>query len=142
MEKKTTSSQRLLEAQSEIGAITKSQDNPYFKNKYADINVILAVVKPILNKHGLVLIQGLQLMEGKNGLNTTILNGDTGEIVVQSNCFLPDTVKAQETGSAITYFRRYAIQSLLALEAVDDDGANASGTVKKDNKTKYEEEPF
>jgi hypothetical protein len=29
-------------------------------------------------------------------------------------------------GSAITYFRRYALQSLFALEAVDDDGNVAS----------------
>jgi len=38
---------------------------------------------------------------------------------------LPEAPDAQKYGSAITYFRRYALQSLFLLEAEDDDGNNA-----------------
>ena len=34
-------------------------------------------------------------------------------------------------GSAITYYRRYTLQSLLALEAEDDDRNKASGNTNK-----------
>lgn len=33
-------------------------------------------------------------------------------------------------GSAITYFRRYTLSSLLTLQAVDDDGQHASQPIK------------
>jgi hypothetical protein len=32
----------------------------------------------------------------------------------------------QQQGSAITYYRRYTLQSTLSLQSVDDDGAAAS----------------
>jgi hypothetical protein len=37
-------------------------------------------------------------------------------------------------GSAITYYRRYTLQSLLALQAEDDDGNGATKQVKKDSR--------
>lgn len=120
-----TFNQKLLDVQSEIKAIKRDSDNPYFKSKYFDVNAILAEVKPILSKHGLVLMQGLVVIEGKNGLNTTILDAD-GKERIETNCLLPDLADPQKMGSAITYFRRYSLQSLLALEAEDDDGNSAS----------------
>ncbi len=107
---------KLLAVQKEIGGIRKDSENPFFHSKYFDINGLLAVVKPVLNKHGLVLLQAL---EG-NGLTTIIIDSETGE-KVSFNGTLPVTADAQKAGSAITYFRRYALQSLLALEAEDDD---------------------
>ena len=115
----------LLSAQKEIGVILKEKDNPYFKSKYADINVMLAEVKPKLNAHNWVLLQALTTVDGKLGLRTILVH--TNGTKFEDFCPLPETVKAQEAGSAITYFRRYAIQSLLALEADDDDGNVASG---------------
>lgn len=131
--------QKLLEAQKEIGAIKKDSDNPFFHSKYVDINGILREVKPVLNKHGLVLTQALHTTEGRIGLLTAITDSESKE-KIDSFCFLPETVKAQETGSAITYFRRYALQSLLALEAEDDDGNGAIQVAKK--KESKNEEKF
>ena len=122
---------KLLKAQQEIGAIKKESSNPFFKSKYFDINAILAEVKPILNKHGLVVLQPLAIIEGKNALNTSIIDAESGKVVVDSLTLLPEGLDPQKTGSAITYFRRYALQSLLALEAEDDDGNVASGKVGK-----------
>ena len=39
---------------------------------------------------------------------------------------LPTNLNPQQIGSAITYFRRYTLASLLALEVEDDDGNDAS----------------
>ena len=49
---------------------------------------------------------------------------------VESSLQLPTNLDAQKMGSAITYFRRYTLQSLLALQAEDDDGNKAITKIK------------
>ena len=123
MENKTIY-QKLLEVQKELKPIKKDSENPFFKSMYFDINSLLAVVKPILNKNGLLLLQGLNEANGRLMLDTQIVDIESGE-KVSFNTVLPEAPDAQKYGSAITYFRRYAIQSLLGLEAEDDDGEQA-----------------
>lgn len=127
---------KLLEVQKEIGTIKKEETNPFFKSKYFDINGLLAAVKPVLNKYGLLLIQGLGFIEmnGKPALDTKIIDTATGEYI---SCIhpLPDSTDPQKAGSVITYFRRYALQSFLALEAEDDDANVASDKITKKNNT-------
>jgi hypothetical protein len=50
-----------------------------------------------------------------------------------SSIALPQIQDPQKLGSAITYFRRYTLQSLLSLQAIDDD---ANVTVKQPEKKK------
>lgn len=122
--------EKLLAIQKEIGAIKKDSKNPFFKSSYFDINSLLAEVKPILNKHGVVLMQGLTNIEGKPALTTTLLDSESKE-QIESVTPLIALEDAQKMGGVITYFRRYALQSLLALEAEDDDGETAVGRPTK-----------
>jgi hypothetical protein len=69
----------------------------------------------------LLLLQPLQ--GGK--VITMIFDVESGESI-QSDIDLPQIQDPQKLGSAITYFRRYTLQSLLSLQAVDDDGNLAS----------------
>lgn len=128
----------------EIGAIKKDSTNPFFKSRYFDINSLLEHVKPVLNKHGVILTQALTHIEGKLALNTTLSmstreseslgakeNYMIDKDIISSTCPIPEGADAQKTGSAITYFRRYALQSLLALEAEDDDANLASKPAAK-----------
>lgn len=137
--------EKLLEIQKEIGAIAKDSTNPFYKSRYFDINSLLAQVKPILNKHGIVVLQGLNTTEGKIGLNTALVDSSTGK-KIEFTCPLPENPDPQKMGSIITYFRRYALQSLLALESEDDDGNSGSdgiapsGLVKR--KPKVDDVPF
>lgn len=125
MEKKTIYS-RLLEAKSEIGKVTKNAKNPHFKNNYADINAIIETVEPVLIKHGLVLIQPIEQGE----VITRIIDAATGE-VLESAMPLSPTANPQQMGSQITYYRRYTLQSLLSLQAEDDDANAASAPQAK-----------
>jgi hypothetical protein len=125
MEKQTIYS-RLLEVQKEVGAIAKDSENPFFKNKYFDINGLIQHVNPILTKHGLLLLQ--PILEGKQC--SIIVEAETGEKVV-SELTLPTLTDPQKLGSAITYYRRYTLGSLLGLQAEDDDGNVASKESKK-----------
>jgi hypothetical protein len=133
---------KLLEVQKEIGAIKKEETNPFFKSRYFDINGLLAAVKPVLNKHGLVLIQGLTHINGKLFLNTQIIDSESGKVLDGGNCPLPENSDAQKTGAIITYFRRYALQSLLALEAEDDDANSAKLNQTKPVEITEDNEPF
>lgn len=122
--------ENLLKVQKEIGAIKKDSENPYFKSNYFDINALLDVVKPILNKNGFVLLQPLVELNGKLALKTMLISKDyvpeTGMGMIVTTCPIPECADPQKYGSAITYFRRYALQSLLALQAEDDDANVAS----------------
>jgi hypothetical protein len=110
---------KLALAMEEMGAVYKDKDNPFFKSKYADINAYIDVIKPALAKHGLSILQPLTHIDGKPALNTTVMDGEN--IIIQSVMPLPEVADPQKMGSAITYFRRYALQSLFVLKAEDDD---------------------
>lgn len=116
---------KLLKFQEQVGAIKKDSQNPFFKSSYFNIDTLLATIKPILNEVGLVLLQPLTTVEGKPALITKILDSETEELI-EGTVVLPENPDAQKMGGIITYFRRYCIQSMLSLEAEDDDGNGAS----------------
>lgn len=118
--------EKLFKLQNEIGALVKNQDNPYFKSKYFDVNQIIEHLKPLFEKHGLVVLQPLSNIDGKMALLTEVYDKETGSRLAKSEVPLPEAPDAQKYGSAITYFRRYALQSLFLLQAQDDDGNQAS----------------
>jgi hypothetical protein len=123
METKTNVLKALLSAKQEIGKVAKNAKNPHFKNTYADINALLEAVEPILLDKGLLLIQPIN--DGK--VSTIIIHAESGE-QMESSIDLPQLSNPQQMGSAITYYRRYTLQSLLSLQAEDDDANTASKT--------------
>jgi hypothetical protein len=131
--------QKLLEVQKEIESIKKDSKNPFFKSNYFDINALLEEVKPVLNKHGLIVMQPIQNNDLGNVLETIIIDSFDGEKIT-SSVSLPDNPDPQKTGSIITYFRRYALQSMLGLQAEDDDGNKGSETKKDFNPDKVLEQ--
>ncbi len=118
---------KLFEVQKKIGTISKDTKNPFYNSKYFDINSLLKQVTPLLQEQGLVLIQ--PITDGQ--VRSVIVDTDGGSI--ESAMHLPDIADPQKLGSAITYYRRYTLQSLLALQAEDDDG---NATVNQVNPVK------
>jgi len=110
---------KLLEFQKRVQAVKKDGVNPHFKNKYATLTQIISEVKPILSELGVVLMQPI-----KDGNVSTVLM--MGAEVIESSLPLPTNLTPQQVGSAITYYRRYTLASLLSLEIEDDDGNEAS----------------
>lgn len=113
--------EKLLEAKKEIGKATKNATNPHFKNKYVDINALIETVESILLSKGLILLQPIE-----NGKVYTKIVDAESEQMIESFIDLPTSGTPQAMGSAITYFRRYTLQSLLSMQAQDDDGQLAS----------------
>ena len=134
---------KMLEIQKRIGAITKDSKNPFYKSKYFDINKLLSEVKPVLSELGIILLQPLSISGGMSTIKTILRDSDSGE-EISSETLLPLGISKeqmakqnnnipycsddpQKMGSIITYYRRYSLQSLLGLEADDDDGNHGSG---------------
>lgn len=116
----------LIAVQGELKPIVKDSTNPHFKNKYANLDSILREVLPVLNKHGIALIQGGA--ENERGVAVVTSLCHTSGEWIQGEYVLPlEKGTAQSAGSAIAYGRRYGLASILALQMEDDD---AEGAVK------------
>lgn len=111
----------LANVKKEVGTLSKTETNPFFKSKYFDINSLIQQVEPLLEKNGLLLLQPIE--DGK--VLSVIYHVETQK-AVHSGIELPQLNDPQKLGSAITYYRRYTLQSLLGLQAEDDDGNKAS----------------
>lgn len=137
----------LLEVQKELGAVSKDKQNPFFSSNYADINKYIEVVKPVLSKHGIVVLQPLDNINGVPALKTIFmfegdsLDGTSGRLEFTTPIVFKDN-DPQKVGSAITYYRRYALQSALFIEAEDDDANKASGKKAPKAVTNNEDLPF
>lgn len=116
---------KLWKAKQEIEAVKKNAKNPHFKNNYADINALIEAVEPVLLKYNLLLMQPIE----EGFVVTRIIDCEDGK-AVESSMKLPEISDPQKVGSAVTYFRRYTLQSLLSLQAEDDDANTASQHVK------------
>lgn len=121
MSKQTSINEKLFNLQQEIGTISKDAKNPFYKSKYFDINSLIKQLQPLLKKNKLLLLQPI---EEDMVVSKLICVDGTGGVI--SALKLPEINDPQKLGSAITYYRRYTLASLLGLQAVDDDGNIAS----------------
>jgi hypothetical protein len=136
MEKKQTIYAKLHAAKLEIGKVAKTATNPHFKKSYADLNSLIAAVEPILLEKGLLLLQPIK----EARVFSIIIDASSSESI-ESYIDLPTGATPQGMGSAITYYRRYTLQSLLSLQAVDDDGHGATNPTLTPTPTQPEAKP-
>lgn len=117
--------------QQKIGALSKDKENPFFKSKYTDINQILDQLLPLLGEEGLTVLQPLTTTaDGKPAIRTIVLSSDENDESFAWETPLPENPDPQKMGSAITYYRRYALVSLFGLRQEDDDGNTASKSAR------------
>jgi hypothetical protein len=115
---------KLLAIQSEIKALKKDEPNPFYKSRYFTVDSLIAGLRPIITKHGVVVIQPIVVQDGKNVLSTEVMDAESGDRLVAC-MILPDIADPQKLGAAVTYFRRYALTSLFLIEGEQDDDGNA-----------------
>lgn len=111
-----------LKAQKAMGGAVKSADNPFFHSKYADLPEVMKACKAELNAEGISVMQPIC-----GEVVVTRLLHESGEWMESdgTRILTPKVNDPQAQGSAITYARRYDLQSLVFIPAVDDDGENA-----------------
>lgn len=121
----------LVKAQLEMSNPKKGNTNPFFKSKYADLNSVREAVLPVLNNHGIVVLQPIVHIEGKSFVKTVLLHESGQELVSYTEIVYSRNNDAQAQGSGITYARRYGLQSFVCVGADDDDGNAASQSIKQ-----------
>jgi hypothetical protein len=124
----------MASAYEEMGVAFKTGRNPHYKSRYADLPSVDAASRPVLAKHGLMYTQGV--VEGLGGLamETTIIHGASAQFISQMVPYVVPRGKTEDPqaqGSAITYSRRYGLQSALGMVSDDDDGEAASRIARR-----------
>lgn len=116
--------QALCKAQAAMGGAVKDSANPFFKSKYADLGSVVKAVKEPFADNGLSYVQFPYSSERGVGVTTRLMH-ISGQWL-ESEYVLP-IIKAdpQAAGSAITYARRYALQSIAGIPTADDDAEAA-----------------
>jgi len=111
---------------------TKAGSN--YSYRYADLGDALSMVRPIFAKHGLGVIQNATSPSDNTVLISTTIIHSSGQFIAFEPLAMPSGRTAQETGSAITYGRRYHLLASLGLATDDDDGASAAPRDAKQSK--------
>jgi hypothetical protein len=115
----------LVKAQASMGNAVKDSKNPFFKSSYADLNSVREACIPALNANGVSVLQPTSVIEGKLYVETVLLH-ESGEFI--SGLYEVVVGKQndpQALGAAISYSRRYGLQSMVNIGASDDDGESA-----------------
>lgn len=121
----------MAKAFAEFEGAKKDSTNPHFRSKYADLGSVMDAVKPALEKYGLWFYQ--RTTPDDKGVNVeTIICHASGESIQCGQLFVPASRNdPQGFGSALTYARRYSLQSAFGIAPEDDDGNAASAPPSK-----------
>jgi hypothetical protein len=126
-------SSALSKAQAEMPVVKMNAQNPFLRNKYADLGAVIETSRPILAKYELAITQFPTSDADKIGV-TTCLTHSSGEWL-EDTIYIPTTDSkglsvAQSAGVVISYLRRYAWAAVLGLYADEDTDAHNPQPVK------------
>ena len=116
----------LLAAQKEIGAATKDAVNPFFKSKYADLGAVMEACKAPLNTNDITILQPVGTDEQGVYVETILLHSSGEYISDRMRISVKNQNDPQSQGSAISYARRYGLQSMVFIPTEDDDAEKAT----------------
>lgn len=119
----------LSKAQAEMPVVKMNAQNPFLKNKYADLGAVIETSRPVLAKHELAVTQ-FPVCDGDKIGVTTCLTHSSGEWI-EDTIFINSTDSkglsvAQSAGVVISYLRRYAWAAVLGMYADEDTDGHGS----------------
>lgn len=128
----------LCNAQGQMGGAVKDSSNPFFKSSYADLTSVIKAIKQPFADNGLSYTQFPVSNEHGVGVSTRLMH-ISGQWL-EMDYTLPTVKKdPQASGSAITYARRYALQSIAGIPTADDDAESAMLRGEKSEQEKYQD---
>ena len=114
----------LCAAQSQMGGAVKDSANPFFKSSYADLTSVIKAIKQPFADNGLSYTQFPVSNENGVGVSTRLMHISGQWLEMEYT--LPTVKKdPQASGSAISYARRYALQSIAGIPTAEDDAESA-----------------
>ncbi len=116
----------LLASQKAIGSAKKDAKNPFFKSTYANLGSVMEACKEHLNDNGITVLQPVGTDEAGVYIETILLHESGEYISDKMRLAVKSNNNPQDLGSAISYGRRYSLQSMVFIPAEDDDGERAT----------------
>lgn len=108
----------------------KTKNGDRYSYSYTTLDAVLDEVRPKLAAAGIAILQPLVWHDGKPFVSTRLLHS-SGQWIEHEVPVVVEDGRMSETqafGSAMTYARRYGLESLLPIAAeYDDDGVEAGG---------------
>lgn len=123
----------LSEAQAAFTTVEKESENPFFKSKYANFTAIVEMLRPILGKNGLSFVQ-MPSLEGDRMVLVTRICHSSGQWIESSCPIKTQKEDPQSLGSAVTYFRRYALSATLGIATGEGDDDAERGMNRGDER--------
>lgn len=124
----------------EIEAVTRDSeaDHGTFTHRFASLDAVVSEVVRALSLHDCSMTQvaTTNADEGMIYVHTTVIHMK-GDYVTFTPLGLRMGSTPQQAGSAITYARRYALMSLFAIPAEDDDGRAANAPARPQQQPRY-----
>lgn len=123
----TTLAEALARVQAEIPEVIKTEeakvksDKGDYKYSYADLSAVTRAILPMLGRVGLSWVTLPTVQDGKFMLVYRLMHA-SGDFI-EGSYPLPAGLSPQQTGSAITYARRYCLCSVTGVAPSDDDDA-------------------
>tara|TARA_R100001510_G_C7611586_1_gene174951 strand:+ start:434 stop:1048 length:615 start_codon:yes stop_codon:yes gene_type:complete len=102
--------------------------NPHFKNQYASLESVIKTVRTA-SQFGLTFTQEMDFEGDVTFVRTVMMHSSGDTRVSRTKIVSKDPNDPQKQGSAISYAKRYGLQSIFGLPSDDDDGeiANKDG---------------
>jgi hypothetical protein len=120
----------LVKLQGELSNPKVNKTNPHFNKKYAGLDAVTDVIRPVAAKYNFAIVQEPSNANGAVLITTRLIH-TSGEWLELSPLFLvPDKNTPQGVGSAITYGRRYTESGLFNVASEDDDDGNGAEPAK------------
>jgi hypothetical protein len=112
-----------LLAQNDFSFTGLDGDNSFQKYKYAKIGAIYKSVKGALSKQNIIIWHFARPNDsGMEYLYTRLIHTLTGQFIEDCRVVESEKPGNQAKGAANTYMKKYAVLSLCAISAEDDDG--------------------
>lgn len=102
----------------------KTKTGGTYNYKYAPLDEILKLVRPLLSKNGLSIVQVPYSHNGEVSITTTLFHSSGQWIEYPPISLRTTDISPQAAGSVITYGRRYALSAILGIASDDDDDGN------------------
>ena len=132
----------LAKAQGQMRAASKDAVNPHLKNSYATLSSYIEAAREALSTNNLAFSQILSQVEDGLMLETILMHSSgqwlQSEVLIRVATDNRGINGAQALGSALTYYKRYALSAMLGISVSDEDD-DANGVTG--NEVQYKQKP-
>ena len=130
----------MVKVQGELKNPAFDSKNPHFNSQFVSFAGLRDAVLPVCNKHGIAVIQSIGPAEHGIVCRTRLLH-TSGEWIEDETTFPASKADPQGYAAAVTYARRYSLQSMVCVVGDEDDDGNRAAAKAALPEPNYDRKP-